>query len=551
MELKSILALLFLFSFLFFILFLITFFLSLFFSSGYSLYLEVLSLNRFSLDLSFVFLLDYVSLLFFSAVSLISSVVFLYRNFYMGFSFNLNLFILRRFFYILFTFVFSMFLLVFSGRWLRVMLGWDGLGLISFLLVIFYNDSVSLVSGLITIFINRIGDALFLLSFMLFYQCGWIWLDGFRGFFSFLFFFLFFLGASTKRAQFPFSSWLPAAMSAPTPVSSLVHSSTLVTAGVYLLIRFNYIFGSFLWLVSLFSLCTLLLGGICALVELDFKKVVAISTLRQLGFMIFSISMGLWELSLMHMMFHAYFKRSLFLTTGGLIHYLRGAQDSRLFGAMGSSFFSKLFFSTRCLRLVGFPFSLGFYSKDLVLGAVLLNCSFLGGFVFFLGCSLTVAYSLRLIWMGFIGYPSIGVNLSFSDDFYFFVPVILLYFFCCFSGNFFFFGFILSPRFTFFESFMGLVVLILGAFLFSFFSLNYFFIFSFRKTGFLSLLSSSSISYFFPLLPFKVDHSWSELVGGKGFILLINLLNSFYEDLLQFLLIFFLVFLFIIYFILY
>jgi len=150
-----------------------------------------------------------------------------------------------------------------------------------------------LESGLVTVFSNRVGDAFFLLSFFFFF-CGGSFVFDVFSFFSVRIFLLFvFLGAITKRAQVPFSAWLPAAMAAPTPVSSLVHSSTLVTAGVYVLIRFNYLFFSFLHnFCVIFFIFTIVLAGGIACFERDFKKVVAISTLSQLGLMLFIICVG-------------------------------------------------------------------------------------------------------------------------------------------------------------------------------------------------------------------------------------------------------------------
>jgi len=173
-----------------------------------------------------------------------------------------------------------------------LMLGWDGLGLVSFCLVIYYHGSVRLRSGLITVFTNRLGDAFFLLSFFFFWLLGYFNRDSFSfGRIGFILVFIFF-GAITKSAQIPFSSWLPAAMAAPTPVSSLVHSSTLVTAGVYVLIRFNFVFFYFGGWVSFFSLFTMLIAGVRACLETDLKKTVAMSTLRQLGFIVLVLSLG-------------------------------------------------------------------------------------------------------------------------------------------------------------------------------------------------------------------------------------------------------------------
>lgn len=172
------------------------------------------------------------------------------------------------------------------------MLGWDGLGLISFLLVIYYNDARSLNSGLVTVFTNRVGDCFFIIRFIFILSNGWINMDFISQGCSLLFSLILGIGCITKRAQIPFSSWLPAAIAAPTPVSSLVHSSTLVTAGIYLIVRFNYLLFDFFYFLRFISLFTMFLAGVCSIVELDFKKVVAISTLRQLGFIIFSLSTG-------------------------------------------------------------------------------------------------------------------------------------------------------------------------------------------------------------------------------------------------------------------
>jgi NADH-ubiquinone oxidoreductase chain 5 len=233
-----------------------------------------------------------------------------------------------------------------------------------------------------------------------------------------LFVFFIFLGSVTKRAQIPFSAWLPAAMAAPTPVSSLVHSSTLVTAGVYLLIRFNL--SLFLGgLMLCISLGTLLLGGLGACFEMDFKKIIAISTLRQLGFMIFVLSLGIWELCYLHMLLHAVFKSLLFMRCGSLMVSKRGGQDSRFFGFSFDSV-SGICFLSRVFSLRGIPFCIGFYSKDTALS---LGGSFffslLLTFFFFCGCLFTVIYRFKLIKLGFFG-GRVGTSVFFSDGVYFF-----------------------------------------------------------------------------------------------------------------------------------
>lgn len=315
------------------------------------------------------------------------------------------------------------------------------------------------------------------------------------------------IGCITKRAQIPFSSWLPAAMAAPTPVSSLVHSSTLVTAGIYVLYRFNFLlFDSFFYL-SFISIFTITIAGIRALVELDFKKVVAISTLSQLGFMLFSLSIGLGLFCFLHIVFHAFFKRMLFLSTGRLIHLISGEQDSRNFGSLRDSFFSKSFFNCRCLRLIGIPFSLGFYRKDTILGVLSFGGISFSVILFIISCCFTVAYSVRLILINSFLFPSFMNSFRFSESFRFFFPVIILFLCCLFRGNFFMFYFLPVGIFSFFDFFIGLILVILGIFTFSIFSNNYFSYFFFIKIGFLSLLSTSFISVKNLFFSFFLDSS--------------------------------------------
>lgn len=209
------------------------------------------------------------------------------------------------------------------------------------------------------------------------------------------------IAAITKSAQVPFSRWLPAAMAAPTPVSALVHSSTLVTAGVFLLIRFYPFLSSFDYFklfLLIISTTTLTIAGLRAITECDLKKIIALSTLSQLGVMIISLSLGLVELAFFHLLTHAIFKALLFMRAGTLLHLFSHNQDLRGFGNL--SFQAPFVVSTIVvanLALCGFPFIAGFYSKDLILEFILESSA-----SFFLLCMamgatfLTSAYSVRL-----------------------------------------------------------------------------------------------------------------------------------------------------------
>ena len=233
---------------------------------------EVVSLNSISLVMTV--LLDWISLLFMSFVLLISSIVIYYRKEYISSDENIN-----RFIILVLIFVFSIILLIISPNLVRILLGWDGLGLVSYCLVIYFQNVKSYNAGMLTALSNRIGDVALLLAIAWILNYGrWnyiFYLEIINIEFEFLIIgSLVVLAAITKRAQIPFSSWLPAAIAAPTPVSALVHSSTLVTAGVYLLIRFNIllvdtVIGQFLLLISGL---TIFIAGLGSNFEFDLKK---------------------------------------------------------------------------------------------------------------------------------------------------------------------------------------------------------------------------------------------------------------------------------------
>lgn len=202
--------------------------------------------------------------------------------------------------------------------------------------------------------------------------------------------------AMTKRAQYPFSSWLPAAMAAPTPVRALVHSSTLVTAGVYVMLRYNA--HDFQWILVAGSV-TMLMAGLCACAEMDLKKIVALSTLSQLGVMVVALGMGLKHFCFFHLITHALFKALLFLCVGVFIHHRFGGQELRSFTVLGSRARSaSVFASLACFALLGFPFLAGFYRKDLIVeGAYRRGLGYQALVWFLVGIGLTTAYSLKMI----------------------------------------------------------------------------------------------------------------------------------------------------------
>nr|YP_010554601.1 NADH dehydrogenase subunit 5 [Cheumatopsyche infascia]UYO79221.1 NADH dehydrogenase subunit 5 [Cheumatopsyche infascia] len=367
--------------------------------------IELMSLNSSSVEM--VFMVDWISMFFFFCVMMISSMVIFYSSSYMKSEVYMDRFIL-----LIILFVLSMVLLIFSLNLISILLGWDGLGLVSFCLVIYYQNSKSLNSGVLTILSNRVGDVLILLSISYFINFGsWNFLFYMK--ISFLdesimgiILVMMVLASMTKSAQIPFSAWLPAAMAAPTPISALVHSSTLVTAGVYLLVRMvefeslNLILNFLLIISSL----TMLMAGISANFEFDLKKIIALSTLSQLGLMMAILCLGFKNLAFLHLCSHAMFKSLLFMCAGMIIHNMKNWQDIRLMGGVGY-FMPMVFINLNIanLALCGMPFLAGFYSKDLILEMVLFsNFNFLIFFFFFFSVGLTVSYSVRLIYLNFL-----------------------------------------------------------------------------------------------------------------------------------------------------
>lgn len=209
------------------------------------------------------------------------------------------------------------------------------------------------------------------------------------------------LAAITKRAQIPFSTWLPIAIAAPTPVSALVHSSTLVTAGVYLMIRFNiYINNGPMNLLFFLSVLTIFMSGLMANLENDLKKIIALSTLRQLGLIIIILRIGFKIIAFYHLLTHAIFKSILFMCAGVIIHLIINNQDIRLIGGLNELVpFIMIRFLVSSLALSGFPFLAGFYSKDFIMELVYVRKINVYLLVFIIiSLILTVSYSLRLYY---------------------------------------------------------------------------------------------------------------------------------------------------------
>nr|AOW68750.1 NADH dehydrogenase subunit 5 [Plectus acuminatus] len=353
--------------------------------------MSVKSMNLEAFEFSLC--IDLYVLLFLFILFSISIIIMFFTSFYMAGDLSLG-----WFFVTLFLFILSMVMLALADSVYMLFIAWDGLGVSSFFLVMYYMNWDSISGAMVTVMTNRLGDYCLFWFISSFFFCS--------VYSSMLFaasglFFILLVTSFTKSAQFPFSSWLPKAMSAPTPVSALVHSSTLVTAGLFLLMKFSLILNYFNLMVTVFmvGLLTMVVASVCALFDPDFKKVIALSTLSQLGFLMISLGLGNIFLSFFHLISHACFKSCLFMQIGFMMHSFYSQQDSRGYNSSGAVSLLVQLQTLLCLFcLSGLMFTSGFVSKDFILeffysvsaeGMIL-------SVVFFFGVFLTFLYSIRL-----------------------------------------------------------------------------------------------------------------------------------------------------------
>ena len=334
-----------------------------------------------------------------------------------------------RFMGYLSLFTFAMLMLVTSDNFLQLFFGWEGVGLASYLLIGFWFKKPSANAAAIKAFIvNRVGDfGLAIAVFMIFKYTGSLnFSDVFQKIPSLLnekIFFLgtegslityicvfLFIGAMGKSAQLFLHTWLPDAMEGPTPVSALIHAATMVTAGVFLVVRCSPLFeysDVSKDLIILIGASTAFFAATIGLVQNDIKKIIAYSTCSQLGYMFFAAGVGAYHIAIFHLFTHAFFKALLFLCAGSVIHSLNDEQDITKMGGIYKKIpFTYIFMIIGTLAITGFPFLSGFYSKDAILEAAYFSNSFFGGYATVIGvltAMLTSIYSWRLIYKTFHG----------------------------------------------------------------------------------------------------------------------------------------------------
>nr|AXR86032.1 NADH dehydrogenase subunit 5 [Telenomus sp. ZCS-2018] len=488
-------------------------------------FIEFELVKIFGLNFSVLMYFDYKTFMFMMVVLLISSMIIFYSIEYM----NMDLYSIR-FIYILMLFVFSMLMMIIGQNLLMILLGWDGLGLISYCLVIYYNSWGSYFSGMITILTNRLGDIGLLLSISMMSMYGdWNYMMVNFSFVNLLMIIFLMLGAFTKSAQVPFSSWLPMAMAAPTPISSLVHSSTLVTAGVYLMIRLKklmFLNMKFKLFMLLLSLMTMFFSGMVASFENDFKKVIALSTLSQLGIMMMTLMLGFSMLSFFHLIIHAMFKSLLFMCAGLILHSMNNNQDVRYLGGMSKMLLLTLiYFHCSNLALCGFPFLSGFYSKDLILEySIFSNLNMLILIMFYISLSFTVIYTFRLIFYSIYNLMMFNSNWLCYDNNIMNYSMTFMFIYSVLGGSLFSWMvfdsimlIILSNSLKYFLNLLILCSMLIGLLMFLFNKMNLFkilFIFNFMNSmwfmnNFSSLFSKNFLSFSDKMF-LLMDKGWFE-----------------------------------------
>ena len=383
---------------------------------------EWISSGNFKVDWSIK--IDPLSSIMLVVVTSVSSLVHLYSIGYMNHDQNKP-----RFMTYLSLFTFAMLMLVVSDNFLQLFFGWEGVGLCSYLLIGFWYKKNSANNAAIKAFlVNRVGDfGLAVGIFLIFNYFGTVNYDevfakvaeqstkeiNFLGFninLITLISITLFIGAMGKSAQFVFHTWLPDAMEGPTPVSALIHAATMVTAGVFLVVRCSPIFEYSqvaLNFIAVIGMITAVFAASVALVQNDIKKIIAYSTCSQLGYMFFAAGVGAYHVAIFHLFTHAFFKALLFLGAGSVIHAFKDEQDIRKMGGVWKKIpFTWGLMLIGTLALTGFPFLSGFYSKDAIIEFAYFKNSSIGYYVMTVGivtAFLTAIYSWRLFFITFHG----------------------------------------------------------------------------------------------------------------------------------------------------
>jgi NADH-quinone oxidoreductase subunit L len=365
-----------------------------------------------TLKVPFAFQVDQLSTLFLLIITGVGFLIHVYSTAYMHEEKREHF---GRYFSFLNLFVFSMLLLVLGANYVIMFIGWEGVGLCSYLLIGYWFKNIDFTKAAKKAFVmNRIGDLGFLLA--LFWIISKIGSVNYTDVFANVgklsttdligITLLLFVGATGKSAQIPLYTWLPDAMAGPTPVSALIHAATMVTAGIYMIARSNVLYiaaPATNTVIAIIGAATALLAATIAIRQNDIKKVLAYSTVSQLGYMFLALGTGSYVAAVFHVMTHAFFKALLFLGSGSVIHAVSGQQDIRFMGGLRSKLpITYITFLIGCLAIAGIPPLSGFFSKD----AILLGAFEHDKFLYVIGvltAALTAFYMFRLLFITFGG----------------------------------------------------------------------------------------------------------------------------------------------------
>ncbi|MBA3827787.1 MAG: NADH-quinone oxidoreductase subunit L [Taibaiella sp.] len=371
-------------------------------------------INSGKLSIPFTFQVDALSSLFLLIITGVGFLIHVYSTSYMHEDEGMV-----KYFAYLNLFIFSMLLLVLGGNYLIMFIGWEGVGLCSYLLIGFWFKNRDYTNAAKKAFVmNRIGDLGFLVGMLLIlYTYGTLSYQDFFGqlkggqvivstsTYNWIAICLF-IGAMGKSAQIPLYTWLPDAMAGPTPVSALIHAATMVTAGIYMIARSSALYNlapMAQTLITWIGLATAIVAATIAMKQYDIKKVLAYSTVSQLGFMFLALGVGAYTTAVFHVMTHAFFKALLFLGAGSVIHAMGGEQDLRLMGGLGKKMrITQITFLIGCLAISGIPGFSGFFSKDEILAMAYAHDPIL----YYLGvfaAMMTAFYMFRLYFLAFTG----------------------------------------------------------------------------------------------------------------------------------------------------
>jgi NADH-quinone oxidoreductase subunit L len=371
-------------------------------------------INVGNLAIPFAFQIDQLSSIFLLIITGVGFLIHVYSTSYMHEEKTEHF---GRYFAYLNLFIFSMLLLVMGANYVIMFIGWEGVGLCSYLLIGYWFKKTEYNKAANKAFImNRIGDLAFLIAiFWLIAKTGTVSFDSVFAAETIkklsssditIITLLLFVGATGKSAQIPLYTWLPDAMAGPTPVSALIHAATMVTAGIYMIARSNLLYSMSpltLDIIAIIGAATALLGASIALKQNDIKKVLAYSTVSQLGYMFLALGTGSYIAAVFHVMTHAFFKALLFLGSGSVIHGMDGEQDIRKMGGLRKYMkITHITFLIGCLAIAGIPGLSGFFSKDAILSGAFDKSPVLYGVALFTAL-LTAFYMFRLYATTFRG----------------------------------------------------------------------------------------------------------------------------------------------------